>query len=497
MGRLMDDVSVVDQSLPEDLLQPLLRASKSSKLKEGLEILIETSRIDDGRAHLASMDILPAVLQLLQSKPYSSGNQYLTLALKLLRNLCAGEVINQNLFIAMNGPCIVSIVLRSAMVVSEPDYGIIRMGLQLLANVALAGEEHQLSIWHSIFPDELVALAKLQNRSTLDPLCMIIYACCDGNPSLVPELWGNQGMPILTEIVRTASVVGFGEHWLKMLLSRICLEEVHFPQLFSRLYCVADYENSEDISSISDHFSTEQAYLLGIVSEILNERLEEITVTVDFAMFIFGIFKRSIVFMDSTVSGGKSGLPTGSARIDVLGYSLTILRDISAQISKAGLDDDSVDVTNTLLSDDLLELLLSALASLGPPELIKKAMRQNKNQELASSNSSKPCPYRGFRRDIVAVIGNCAFQRKNVQDEIRRKNGILLMLQQCVTDVDNPFLREWAIWSVRNLLEGNAENQQAVAELELQGSVDMPEFAGLGLRVEVDPKTRRAKLVNV
>jgi ataxin-10 len=43
-------------------------------------------------------------------------------------------------------------------------------------------------------------------------------------------------------------------------------------------------------------------------------------------------------------------------------------------------------------------------------------------------------------------------------------------------------------------LEGNSENQQAVAELELQGSVDMPELAGLGLRVEMDQNTRRAKL---
>lgn len=68
------------------------------------------------------------------------------------------------------------------------------------------------------------------------------------------------------------------------------------------------------------------------------------------------------------------------------------------------------------------------------------------------------------------------------------RNVILLMLQQCVTDEGNPFVREWGIWSVRNLLEGNAENQQMVADLELQGSVDVPELTGLGLKVEVDEK---------
>lgn len=47
------------------------------------------------------------------------------------------------------------------------------------------------------------------------------------------------------------------------------------------------------------------------------------------------------------------------------------------------------------------------------------------------------------------------------------------------------------------MLEGNEENQKVVAELELQGSADVPEIAALGLRVEVDQTTRRAKLVNV
>ena len=71
-----------------------------------------------------------------------------------------------------------------------------------------------------------------------------------------------------------------------------------------------------------------------------------------------------------------------------------------------------------------------------------------------------------------------------MKDKIRQMNGILLMLQQCVADEDNPFLREWGIWCMRNLLEGNEENQKAVVELELQGTVDMPELYGLGLRVE-------------
>ena len=48
----------------------------------------------------------------------------------------------------------------------------------------------------------------------------------------------------------------------------------------------------------------------------------------------------------------------------------------------------------------------------------------------------------------------------------------------------------------RNLLEGNVENTKFVSNLELQGSTDAPELTQMGLRVEVDAKTQRAKLVN-
>ncbi|WCJ36704.1 ARM repeat superfamily protein [Euphorbia peplus] len=491
MGCEVNDVSQEEMSLSEDLLQPLLRASNFSNPREALESLIAASKINDGRADLASKGILPTVVKLIQCTPYPSGHEYLILCLKLLRNLCAGEINNQNLFLELDAARAISVVLRSARLVFEPDCGILRVGLQVLANVCLAGEEHKQVIWRCLFPFEFVAVAKVRSRDISDPLCMIIYTCCDGNPGIFLELCGDQGLSIVTEIARTASVVGFGEDWLKLLLSRICLEEIYFPKLFSRLYCVGYSENSENVV-----FSAEQAYLLSTVSDILNERLSEITVSNDLSLFAFRIFKRSLDIFECG-SGGKSGLPTGSAAVDVLGYSLTILRDICAQHSKTATLEDLADVVDTLALHGLIELLLSVLSKLEPPAIIKRATRQNDNQELSSSESSKPCPYRGFRRDIVAVIGNCTFLRKNIQDEIRQRNGILLLLQNCVTDDENPFLREWGIWCDRNLLEGNVENQNAVAELELQKSVEVPELSRIGLRVDVDPKTRRPRLVNM
>ncbi|KAH7522588.1 hypothetical protein FEM48_Zijuj07G0154500 [Ziziphus jujuba var. spinosa] len=500
-GQATEDSMRVELYIGEDVLQALYSASNSSTLQKSMELLIETSRTEIVRAELASKQMVPLVIRLIQSLPYPAASQYLALSLKLLRNLCAGEIANMNSFIQHNGVEVILNVLRSARLCSEhtePDYGIIRFGLQTLANVSWGGQG-QLPIWRHFFPQEFLALAELQRREVCDPLCMIIYTCCDGNPELLKELCSESGLPIAGEIVRTAAAaVGFGEDWLKLLLSKICLEEPHFPVLFSKLSHVGAGTKDEDAEVENGIFSTEQAFLLKIVSEILNERLEDIAVRNDFALCVLAIFKRSFEVVIGCGMRGKSGLPTGFTAIDVLGYSLTILRDICAVEGQRSSEEEPVDADDMLLSSGLVELLLCVLRSLEPPTIIKKAIKQSENQEGTNSSCSlKPCPYRGFRRDIVAVIGNCTYRRKRVQDEIRQKNGILLLLQQCVADEENPFLREWGIWSVRNLLEGNAENQQNVAELELQGSVEVPELAGLGLRVEVDPETRRAKLVNI
>lgn len=386
---------------------------------------------------------------------------------------------------------VVSSILRSEVVGS--DYMLVRWGLQVLANVCLAGKEHQKAVWDEMFPAGFLSLARIGKKEVNDPLCMVIYTCCDGNDQWFGEVCSDGGWSVLVEIVRTASSASFGEDWIKLLLSRICLEDSQLPVLFSKLRFM-DIPDGEDTKTKDDQFSSEQAYLLQIISEILNERIGDVTISLDVASFVYGIFKKSIGVLEHAVRG-KSGLPSGITEVDVLGYSLTMLRDICAHDSVRGNAEDT-EVVDMLLSYGLIELGFILLGDLEPPAIIRKGMKHSENHDGVGC-SSKPCPYKGFRRDIVALIGNCVYRRKHVQDEIRSRDGILLLLQQCVTDEDNPYLREWGLWCVRNMLEGNEENQKEVSELQLQGSADVPEISALGLRVEVDQKTRRAKLVNV
>ncbi|XP_073001319.1 hydroxymethylglutaryl-CoA synthase-like [Typha latifolia] len=368
---------------------------------------------------------------------------------------------------------------------------------KLFGNVALAGEAHRSAVWARLFPGGFLEMARVRVPGVCDPLCMVLDTCCssDGGRRRLGELCATgKGMGILAEIITTASQAGHQEEWLEWLLFKVCVEVPNFSSLFAELGAFDDIDSYNGSKLKYTIFNTRHAFLLGILSKCLSERPKEVIISNVFALDILNILKRAHEMVDFT-SRGSSALPTGSAEIDVLGYSLLILRDICAW------DHPTSPVTETpvglLLSADLLELILAFLHELEPPAIVRKSMAREEATDPLVSGDSKVCPYKGYRSDVVSIIGNCLHRRKQVQDEVRQRNGILVLLQQCVLDEDNPFLREWGLLAVRNLLEENVDNQSEVAALELQESVVTPEIARLGLRVEVDKETRQAKLVNI
>jgi ataxin-10 len=198
-----DDAPFLKHPISEETLKLLFDVYNSNSLENSLEILIQTSKSNSGRSNLASKKILPEILNILQSKTPLLNHHILSLCFKLLRNLCAGEILNQNLFLQFNGVVIVvSTILRSEVV---SDHMLVRWGLQVLANVSLAGEQHQKVIWEELFPLGFLSLAKHRTKEVSDPLCMVIYACCDGNSQWFRELYSDSGLPVVVEIVRTVS----------------------------------------------------------------------------------------------------------------------------------------------------------------------------------------------------------------------------------------------------------------------------------------------------
>ena len=63
-------------------------------------------------------------------------------------------------------------------------------------------------------------------------------------------------------------------------------------------------------------------------------------------------------------------------------------------------------------------------------------------------------------------------------------------------DEDSPLAREWALWGVRNLCEGNAAVQQDLAQLKATSVVDSRELEQAGLRLQIDHATGKVKAVD-
>ncbi|RUS32086.1 Ataxin-10 domain-containing protein [Jimgerdemannia flammicorona] len=86
-----------------------------------------------------------------------------------------------------------------------------------------------------------------------------------------------------------------------------------------------------------------------------------------------------------------------------------------------------------------------------------------------------------IKRDVVRVLGNLAAG----DQAIRQLGGISLVLNQCNIDDANPYIREHAIFALRNLLAGNAENQALIAEMTPLDAAQNPVLRDIGLRAEM------------
>ncbi|URE25826.1 Spinocerebellar ataxia type 10 protein domain [Musa troglodytarum] len=439
---------------------------------EALEFLIEASRTPGGRARLASTGALAVALRRVASDTSSA----LLPSLRLVRNLCAGDAVHQDAFVELGGPDRIASVLLS----TPPASDVARVALQAIGNVACGGEAQRSAVWARFFPALFLAAARYRDPAVCDPLCMVLDTCCSSEgiggwrsfarPRPDCQLFWRSSPQLAEDWAFSFGCTGHQEEWLDWLLCKVCIEEAYLSHLFQGLASPST-DNSIDAQCRYSFFTREQAFLLGMLSEYLSNRPKDVSmISSPCALEVLKVVDIASAIVDFS-SRGSSDVPTGFLQL----MHICAWENDIAHATEAPVD--------LLLSAGLLQLLLRLLGELEPPAIIRKSMT-NADHFIQSSMALKVCPYKGFRRDLVSIIGNCLHGRKQVQEDIRQQNAIPLLLQQCVVDEDNPLLREWGLWSMRNLLEGNAENQHEVAQLQLQEPVNTPEIAGIGLRHE-------------
>lgn len=74
-------------------------------------------------------------------------------------------------------------------------------------------------------------------------------------------------------------------------------------------------------------------------------------------------------------------------------------------------------------------------------------------------------------------------------------SGELILSGAMQWDDENPLVREYGLWAVRNLCEGNESIQESISSLRAHSTVDSPDLQKIGMKLELDGQTGKPKMV--
>ncbi|WVQ74876.1 hypothetical protein IAR50_004483 [Cryptococcus sp. DSM 104548] len=97
------------------------------------------------------------------------------------------------------------------------------------------------------------------------------------------------------------------------------------------------------------------------------------------------------------------------------------------------------------------------------------------NPRTASSEPTLPTlsaelkPFSKAKRDLVRLLSILSFEDTSVGDQVRECSGVQLVLSMTEIDEGNPYLREHALFCIRNLMRNNPANQDVIKQMNPVG----------------------------
>jgi hypothetical protein len=104
--------------------------------------------------------------------------------------------------------------------------------------------------------------------------------------------------------------------------------------------------------------------------------------------------------------------------------------------------------------------------------------------------------YPALRSDILATVGNLSHRLPPVQNAFKDLGAVEYVLSNCVFNPSCPGVREWALWAVRNLCEGNSSVQERIRSLRPSKELQDDALRAAGQRMELDQQTGQFRLVS-
>ncbi|KAM4614628.1 ataxin-10 [Polymixia lowei] len=375
------------------------------------------------------------------------------------RNACVQSPRNQGLlrelgFIDMSLK-ILSLLQTINVECQDAVFEPLRCGIQFLGNLAVGKQVCKDDIWQLSFPDLLLKLLSVGDEKAVGYAAMVLHTCLD--EAKVEQLAQPQNIHLalkVMELCRTQPDLD----WTVLIATQ------HF--LKSSALVESMYSGMSDLERVT---------LLELLSAQLGEGdSEDCGIPPSVAQFLACCFQQGC--------GAVLALASGSASSDEEALTVISLLDVLCEMTS--------DHEQFMFLQDHPNLLKTTIELLGQVHALGKASKnvfsaaQNFSSFSQCGDTSSSSPSVSFKAHLIRLIGNLCHSNSNNQNKVRELEGIPLILDNCSLDSNNPFISQWAIFAIRNLLEHNKENQEVLAGLERRGKGDYSALRELGFQVE-------------
>ncbi|CAI5773892.1 ataxin-10 isoform X1 [Podarcis lilfordi] len=320
-----------------------------------------------------------------------------------------------------------------------------RCSLQFLGNIAAGNKASQHRIWTLAFPSLFLNCLKHQDEKVVSYCCMVLFTCL--NPERTRELQEESNLNVALAVLQASRKYPESE-WTFLIVTNHLLK---CPELVKAMY--AKLSNQE------------RASFLELIQSEIGEN--DTVISAETAKFLVNCFKEKC----------QAVLILAFAANDDDEEALVTIRlvDVLCEMTS-----NSGHLECLQACPDLLEVTVKTL------QLTHLAGKQSTNIfTVTHSGQEQSChPAVGFKSHLIRLIGNLCYKNKANQDKVYDLDGIPLILDNCSIDDNNPFVSQWAVYTIRNLTEQNERNQELIARMEQQGLADNSVLENMGLKVE-------------
>lgn len=476
---------------------------------EILRALLPASRTEEGRAALGSMPRVIEHLVCVLRDPLVFHEKLGSLAIRLLRNVCARSMANQARiaqcsahelvldcidkrfdFCDVEGSGVDAAALKRVEQISDEDHHRMRLpffgfAVEFLVNFVTCNADNAELVWRRAFPNTLEKLLECDNPAAASAAAALVHNCIAMEPNRMNDIvrmWSKtdmEGKSLAMSILQQMKNAGDNDadderfSWSFMIIRRLIgasLLENCFEALGPSL---ASILRSSVIS-----FSEAQETFLQIIDAAAGKSAERpaeddvggIVFPVDTLTFLAELIEASLF--------KKNG---------------NVLRTVGNIVASV-----------IIITEDCLELndlrLRSARVAVNVLHAIFRAESGTTENGTGADSSliMDSTSVLGLRAVMIRCIAICCDLSKDAQDSVRKLRGIPLVLSALSYEKNaahNPFLREWAILAIRNLTLANPENAREISSYELAGiQQDTELLEKTGLEAYMDPETGRPKL---